>query len=61
MEDFLKVPLMRKKCYRIYSISAKSMNIVHLNQYAKEFVAYLLDLIAYFLKSMMNMLLAEII
>ena len=43
-----------KKCYRIYSISAKSMYIIDSNQYTIEFLAYLLVLIAYFLKSIVT-------
>ena len=51
----------RKKCYLIYSISAKSMFIIDFNQNDIKLVAYVSFLIEYFFKSIIYMLLAEMI
>ena len=45
----------------MYSISAKSMFIIDLNQNAIELVAYALFLIEYFFKSLIYMFLAEML
>ena len=45
---------MRKKFYCIYSISAKSMNIINSKKYATNSIAYLIE-------SMIYILLAEIL
>ena len=50
-----------KKCYWIWSTSAISMYIIDLNQNAIELVAYVSFLMEYFFKSIIYMLLTEML
>ena len=54
---------LRKKCYWIYSISAKNMYIIASNQYVMELVAYVSVVLAYSFESIIYsyMLLAEML
>ena len=58
--DFSQCTL-RKKCYWIYNISAKSMHIIDSKQYVTELAAYVSVLFEYFFGSIIYMLLAEIL